>query len=143
MYFYLEVNVCCSIFLRLARLLFIFFFFSSRRRHTRYWRDWSSDVCSSDLGHQAEGGLGQPQVGVLGEHAQVAGEGELRAGADGVALHRGDRHDPRRAQPAEPGLVAAEALLGLPGGQPPALTETTRCSAGGACPPLVPARRAT
>src|SRR5947209_18245987 len=24
-------------------------FFSSRRRHTRYWRDWSSDVCSSDL----------------------------------------------------------------------------------------------
>src|SRR5258707_15467978 len=26
------------------------FFFSSRRRHTRYWRDWSSDVCSSDLG---------------------------------------------------------------------------------------------
>src|SRR3712207_1156510 len=28
----------------------MFFFFSSRRRHTRYWRDWSSDVCSSDLG---------------------------------------------------------------------------------------------
>src|SRR3712207_2565601 len=25
------------------------FFFSSRRRHTRYWRDWISDVCSSDL----------------------------------------------------------------------------------------------
>src|SRR2546421_884098 len=29
--------------------LFIFFFFSSRRRHTRSDRDWSSDVCSSDL----------------------------------------------------------------------------------------------
>src|SRR3712207_7388285 len=29
--------------------VFLFFFFSSRRRHTRYWRDWSSDVCSSDL----------------------------------------------------------------------------------------------
>src|SRR3712207_210990 len=26
-----------------------FFFCSSRRRHRRYWRDWSSDVCSSDL----------------------------------------------------------------------------------------------
>src|SRR5437879_13631090 len=26
------------------------FFFSSRRRHTRYIGDWSSDVCSSDLG---------------------------------------------------------------------------------------------
>src|SRR5699024_12226297 len=29
--------------------LFVFFFFSSRRRHTRSKRDWSSDVCSSDL----------------------------------------------------------------------------------------------
>src|SRR5205085_12425837 len=28
---------------------FIFFFFSSRRRHTRFDCDWSSDVCSSDL----------------------------------------------------------------------------------------------
>src|SRR5438128_6290295 len=27
----------------------VFFFFSSRRRHTRCYRDWSSDVCSSDL----------------------------------------------------------------------------------------------
>src|SRR3712207_7771269 len=33
-------SVCCA---------YHFFFFSSRRRHTRYWRDWSSDVCSSDL----------------------------------------------------------------------------------------------
>src|SRR3712207_8890353 len=42
------------------------FFFSSRRRHTRYWRDWSSDVCSSDLESLREvlvtGGL--PPVGV-------------------------------------------------------------------------------
>src|SRR3712207_9231368 len=29
--------------------MYTVFFFSSRRRHTRYWRDWSSDVCSSDL----------------------------------------------------------------------------------------------
>src|SRR6266536_4149824 len=29
--------------------IFFFFFFSSRRRHTRSTRDWSSDVCSSDL----------------------------------------------------------------------------------------------
>src|SRR5207249_9266098 len=29
--------------------LYRFFFFSSRRRHTRSKRDWSSDVCSSDL----------------------------------------------------------------------------------------------
>src|SRR5882757_11214105 len=32
------------------------FFCSSRRRHTSYWRDWSSDVCSSDL--QAGCGMG-------------------------------------------------------------------------------------
>src|SRR3712207_8199156 len=30
-------------------------FFSSRRRHTRYWRDWSSDVCSSDLDKRPTG----------------------------------------------------------------------------------------
>src|SRR5438067_9796866 len=30
-------------------LYYSFFFFSSRRRHTRSKRDWSSDVCSSDL----------------------------------------------------------------------------------------------
>src|SRR6266576_3764909 len=29
--------------------MILFFFFSSRRRHTRSLRDWSSDVCSSDL----------------------------------------------------------------------------------------------
>src|SRR2546428_3378966 len=29
--------------------ILLFFFFSSRRRHTRSDRDWSSDVCSSDL----------------------------------------------------------------------------------------------
>src|SRR5207245_5943195 len=33
----------------LVILFFFFFFFSSRRRHTRCYRDWSSDVCSSDL----------------------------------------------------------------------------------------------
>src|SRR5215217_9384444 len=41
-------------------LIVVFFFFSSRRRHTRYWRDWSSDVCSSDLlVHQREQGLAE------------------------------------------------------------------------------------
>src|SRR5947209_11311496 len=38
-------NCCCIVFISIL----FFFFFSSRRRHTRYWRDWSSDVCSSDL----------------------------------------------------------------------------------------------
>src|SRR6266496_5739873 len=34
-------------------LFSVLFFFSSRRRHTRSLRDWSSDVCSSDLQWQA------------------------------------------------------------------------------------------
>src|SRR5690606_40837170 len=37
-------------------LVLEYFFFSSRRRHTRFSRDWSSDVCSSDL-HTAHGGI--------------------------------------------------------------------------------------
>src|SRR5690554_7773988 len=32
-------------------MMIVFFFFSSRRRHTRCGRDWSSDVCSSDLNY--------------------------------------------------------------------------------------------
>src|SRR5690349_23590691 len=40
---------CLFIIYSIYLLFFIFFFFSSRRRHTRSLRDWSSDVCSSDL----------------------------------------------------------------------------------------------
>src|SRR5690606_40765477 len=45
--------------------LFFFFFFSSRRRHTRFSRDWSSDVCSSDL-------QGAPHVGEKRARVQLA-----------------------------------------------------------------------
>src|SRR5690625_4142867 len=37
-------------------------FFSSRRRHTRWPRDWSSDVCSSDLGTAFAHVLGSPKI---------------------------------------------------------------------------------
>src|SRR5690606_39310812 len=40
------------------------FFFSSRRRHTRFSRDWSSDVCSSDLTVHAN------QIGANGKQFQ-------------------------------------------------------------------------
>src|SRR2546429_6640708 len=39
----------------------LFFFFSSRRRHTRCSRDWSSDVCSSDL-LARRGSVGSPRT---------------------------------------------------------------------------------
>src|SRR5690606_40210183 len=38
------------------------FFFSSRGRHTRFSRDWSSDVCSSDL---------QPHLAAIARHAGI------------------------------------------------------------------------
>src|SRR3989442_9944889 len=41
----ISIFVCLS----MVQLMAVFFFFSSRRRHTRCGRDWSSDVCSSDL----------------------------------------------------------------------------------------------
>src|SRR2546430_6999467 len=42
----------------------LIFFFSSRRRHTRFDCDWSSDVCSSDLGHAPRLGA-PPGLGLL------------------------------------------------------------------------------
>src|SRR5207245_3129555 len=52
-------TVCVRLVLRLCMYGVFFFFFSSRRRHTRCYRDWSSDVCSSDLRLPHDGtGLG-------------------------------------------------------------------------------------
>src|SRR6266403_2468622 len=48
-----------------------FFFFSSRRRHTRSLRDWSSDVCSSDLASFVDGCGGKsvfPRMWDLAHH---------------------------------------------------------------------------
>src|SRR5690606_40745124 len=72
---------------------FRLFFFSGRRRHTRFSRDWSSDVCSSDLDvAQVERHLGllgggqQVQDGVGGTaHGDVQGHGVLEG------LEVGDR----------------------------------------------------
>src|SRR5256886_7206993 len=47
-----------------------FFFFSSRRRHTRFDCDWSSDVCSSDLGAELRRTGGEYGLGRLIADAQ-------------------------------------------------------------------------
>src|SRR5690606_2168895 len=75
------------------------FFFSSRRRHTRFSRDWSSDVCSSDLAVDTLslliGGLeGQPVVlagdglehGELGQQQRILRLGEMHVTV--IAEHR-------------------------------------------------------
>src|SRR6266700_2885521 len=58
---------------------FIFFFFSRRRRHTIFSRDWSSDVCSSDLGDRVHYVV-RYQGGNNAGHTVVIGE-------DSYALH--------------------------------------------------------
>src|SRR2546428_3215271 len=59
-----------------------FFFFSSRRRHTRSDRDWSSDVCSSDLLVPGHGAIAHGRGAVL---ARIARDLEyLSALEDGV-----------------------------------------------------------
>src|SRR2546430_10528701 len=74
-------RACC------ARL--VLFFFSSRRRHTRFDCDWSSDVCSSDLGgargiggRRAGARLGADRAGLGGarraHHGRRGGGGGLR-----------------------------------------------------------------
>src|SRR5256886_8449370 len=50
----------------------LFFFFSSRRRHTRFDCDWSSDVCSSDLGRPVTARGGQTTSRLRPEGAPAA-----------------------------------------------------------------------
>src|SRR5688572_31539934 len=59
-------------------VVFFLFFFSSRRRHTRFDCDWSSDVCSSDLPQTVLEGLlrifGEDRLFVEVQRHQVRGE---------------------------------------------------------------------
>src|SRR3712207_557354 len=57
----------------------LIFFFSSRRRHTRYWRDWSSDVCSSDLLAEAGRFLRSEQERGLARFDPLRAKPHLRA----------------------------------------------------------------
>src|SRR2546429_4181685 len=70
-------------------VIFVFFFFSSRRRHTRCSRDWSSDVCSSDL--VAEGVERAAQLEFLARCGPIGVQGFLLG------------------KPVEASLAAAEA----------------------------------
>src|SRR6266436_8512354 len=90
--------------------LFFFFFFSSRRRHTRCSRDWSSDVCSSDLG-----------VGALQAfHATIAAAHPVLADLAWLAAGKSER--PHAAVAGQDGAFhsfkksdgAADAIAGIP-----------------------------
>src|SRR3989442_2814725 len=111
---------------------FIFFFFSSRRRHTRCGRDWSSDVCSSDL-LQAAGltpyleklkfhlvGYGCTTcIGNSGPLPEAIGAAIKENNLVAVAVLSGNRNFEGRIHPlvranylASPPLVVAYALAG-------------------------------
>src|SRR3712207_7246687 len=76
------------------------FFFSSRRRHTRYWRDWSSDVCSSDL--------------VYYDYAKGAGNGALLPDRSRSSFVFDPRWDKRPWPPKDKyGHAATDQELGL------------------------------
>src|SRR5690554_6984287 len=51
-WFYFNISI---FFFFILLYIYFYFFFSSRRRHTRCGRDWSSDVCSSDLKLNSDG----------------------------------------------------------------------------------------
>src|SRR6266508_6483089 len=72
----------------------IFFFFSSRRRHTRWPRDWSSDVCSSDL--------------LFGDYIYTSGAGVGTKGFPAVAIEA----DPSLSDTT---ALSSAAVQGVPG----------------------------
>src|SRR5690606_39780324 len=69
-------------------VLFLFFF-SSRRRHTRFSRDWSSDVCSSDLWclRSPHGGVENAEGIPARRGPRLAAEDEWVPSADGGGRH--------------------------------------------------------
>src|SRR5690606_39476201 len=80
------------------------FFFSSRRRHTRFSRDWSSDVCSSDL---LTAQLARQLRHPFDQTPQLTGQRILRQQLGEVLLHLAEPVG-GGAQTAEMGEVRSE-----------------------------------
>src|SRR3712207_7293386 len=80
------------------RMVVLFFFFSSRRRHTRYWRDWSSDVCSSDLGGAEDQRVQRPEErrpGAQGDQRVHGRRAMPQVGPRGAVERQPAPHDDR------------------------------------------------
>src|SRR3712207_5096393 len=112
-------NLCHQ---ELPLLQAILFFFSSRRRHTRYWRDWSSDVCSSDLNagddRAALAEAREARLLVVGERVQVVVEARgASAGAIAAVARVGGTVDGAYANLVQARVLPAEvdALAADPG----------------------------
>src|SRR2546430_159771 len=96
-----------------------FFFFSSRRRHTRFDCDWSSDVCSSDLQQTLDPGMCTPEMARLERALRAAGAlGGKAAGAGAggsMFFITGDDSAPGIAAPRAAGATVLP-LRGAAGG---------------------------
>src|SRR5215475_9159393 len=109
----------------------LFFFFSSRRRHTRFSRDWSSDVCSSDLPRDGTvlgvrplaAPCGPGRGGALVARAARRPRGGCTCDRDRVlaCLHRGGGRDDRAHA-----VLASTCAAACPSGGSQALAATAR-----------------
>src|SRR5690625_6637400 len=126
-----------------AAPLLLSFFFSSRRRHTRWPRDWSSDVCSSDLPDtetqeeilmsptlplssarfSRRAGFTLAATGAAGGAAALLGAGSAPAAATAPAGHggRGPRPGHSALIPVSAATVWVEPQLDRPGIDDPSL----------------------
>src|SRR3989449_1998413 len=99
--------------------MYFFFFFSSRRRHTRCSRDWSSDVCSSDLVRRAraarDAGPPQGRAGPPRRDARRAGATAHRRADRDRAAGRSPLDDPRAQPPGLPGPGGRSEATGAAG----------------------------
>src|SRR6478672_853582 len=106
----------------------LFFFFSSRRRHTRSDRDWSSDVCSSDLAVHVSSAGHREHVVVLG--GGFGGLTTIRALAKSdVDVTLIDRHTYNTFQP----LLYQVATAGLNPGDVTFFLRATRMAQTNVC----------
>src|SRR5690606_39626951 len=87
---------------------FFFFFFSSRRRHTRFSRDWSSDVCSSDLHGMM---LSEREMELSDEHTGILElDPEAPVGARFVDVHPFDPVFEIAVTPNRPDALAVAGI---------------------------------
>src|SRR3712207_4116876 len=116
------------LFTSIVSVVLLVFFFSSRRRHTRYWRDWSSDVCSSDLFDRLAVVVvdEQHRFGVNQRRAlDRKGPGDLHP----HVLHMTATPIPRTLALTAYGDLDVTALRGLPKGRHPIKTHVANTAA--------------
>src|SRR5690606_41059966 len=86
------------------------FLFASRRRHTRFSRDWSSDVCSSDLVATAEGAK-RTIIDLIPERASVGVPGSVTLRELGL-LEALEKRGNKIVHHWDPSLVGEERKIG-------------------------------